>query len=128
MLTWMELSCSKSSVSLSVLAVPRRIGEGLSHLSGVARGRAVPLELTGQRRLLGPASQTVKATEGSKTGGQEETEGQFHNPCGSSAGTLSDIAGRRKILRRPIFKSYLALGSSLSNLNIKKKGHLTLVE
>lgn len=71
MLTWMELSCSKSSVPLSVLAVPRRIGERLSHLSGVARGRAVPLELTGQRRLLGPASQTVKATEGSKTRGQE---------------------------------------------------------
>ena len=60
--------------------MPRRIGEGLSHLSGVARERAVPLELTGRRRLLGPASQTVKATQGSKTGGKEGNLGPVSQP------------------------------------------------
>lgn len=129
-LTWMELSCSKSYVPISILVVPGRIGEGLSHLSGVARERAVPLapnlqvrEDTWAQHLRLWKQQKVVRQEGRK-----ETKDQFHNSYGSSAGTLSDIAGRREILRRPIFRSYLALGSSHINLNMKKKGHLTLVE
>lgn len=67
MLTWMELSCSKSSVPLSVLAVPRELGRACPTFQEWPGEEQLPLELTGQRRLLGPASQTVKATEGSKT-------------------------------------------------------------
>lgn len=42
--------------------------------------------------------------------GRKETEDQFHDPCGSSAGTFSDIAGRRKIFKEANFQKLSGFG------------------